>query len=347
MSAPSARGGSPDVASERMTMAQLAREAKVSVPTVSKVLNGRADVADDTRARVESVIRKHGYRPRHASTAVRARMVDLVFHQIESPWALELIRGVERAARQAGVVVVVSEIGIGRTPREEWVDSVLARRPLGVIVVMSALHEGQRAMLGARAIPYVVVDPLGDEEDDVPTVGATNWRGGLLATEHLLELGHRAIAVIGGPPETLSSRARVAGYVAALDGAGVRAEARYRRHGDFSVAAGYRHGLDLLAGPDRPTAVFAGSDLQALGVYRAARELGLDVPGDVSVVGYDDLPLAQWVSPALTTIDQPLAAMAEAATDLLLRLDEGHLPGRTRMELTVRLTVRGSTAPPG
>lgn len=329
----------------RMTISQIAAEAGVSVPTVSKVLNGRADVASETRARIESLIKQHGYQRRRAATSSGPRLVDLVFHQLGGPWALEIIRGVERVARDENVEVVLSECGGSRTPRQEWLDSVLARRPAGVIMVFSDLDPDQRAQLDARRIPFVVVDPIGEEQGGVPSIGSANWNGGLVATRHLIGLGHRRIAVIGGPVETLASRARIAGYRDAMMTGGLAVDEALIRNGDFYVHGGYDQGRELLSLPNRPTAIFAGSDLQALGVLRAARDLGLRVPEDLSVVGYDDLPVASWVAPSLTTIHQPLVEMADAATHLVLTLAAGKRPRTLRMDLDVHLVLRESTAP--
>ncbi len=332
------------------TLAEIAREAGVSAPTVSKVLNGRADVAPGTRTRVEDLLRAHGYRRRRAE-ATRSPLIDLVFHELESAWALEVIRGVENVARDAGLSVVLSESAGRLTPGRTWADQVAARRPHGVILVLSGLDESQRALLTSRSVPFVVMDPAGDPGADVASIGATNWQGGLAATRHLVELGHRRIGAITGPPQMMCSRARIDGYRAALETAGLPVEPDLIRTGDFHHDTGYRVGRELLARPDRPTAVFAGNDLQALGLYEAARELGLRIPEDLSVVGFDDLPVARWVGPPLTTVRQPLTEMAEAAARLVLELgrsDNGSAegPAATRVELATSLVVRSSTGVP-
>ncbi|WP_432129919.1 LacI family DNA-binding transcriptional regulator [Streptomyces tendae] len=328
------------------TLAEIAREAGVSAPTVSKVLNGRADVAPSTRARVEELLRVHGYRRRRAEST-RSPLIDLVFHELESAWAMEVIRGVENVARDAGLSVVLSESAGRLTPGRTWADQVAARRPHGVILVLSGLDESQRALLTSRSIPFVVMDPAGDPGADVPSIGATNWQGGLAATRHLVDLGHTRIGAISGPTRMMCSRARVDGYRAALETAGLPVDPDLIVTGDFHHEAGYRQGLELLRRPDRPTAVFAGNDLQALGLYEAARELGMRIPHDLSVVGFDDLPVARWVGPPLTTVRQPLMEMAEAAARLVLDLgrDDGSSTA-TRVELATSLEVRSSTAPP-
>ncbi|MCC9306535.1 LacI family DNA-binding transcriptional regulator [Kitasatospora sp. RB6PN24] len=325
------------------TLAEIAREAGVSAPTVSKVLNGRADVAPATRERVEELLRAHGYR-RRRGTGHAAPLLELVFHELESPWAMEVIRGVENVVREEGLSVVLSESSGRLSIGQSWVDGVLARRPTGVVLVLSGLDPAQREQLTSRDIPFVVMDPAGDPGQEVPAVGATNWTGGLAATRHLLELGHRRIAVIAGPGRMMCSRARVDGYRAALETAGVPFDPALVREGDFHHEAGYLAGLELLRGPDRPTAVFTGNDLQALGLYQAARELALRIPEDLSVVGFDDLPLARWVGPPLTTVRQPLTEMAEVATRMVLDLARGSRPSTLRVELATTLVERGSTA---
>lgn len=339
-------GWATDDGEIRTTVAEIADRAGVSVPTVSKVLNGRADVAAATRKRIEKILHDSGYRHRRSTRTNRVPMVDLVFHELQSPWAVELIRGVEAVVRENGTEVVVSECGRSRTPRQEWIDSVLARRPIGVIMVFSDLAADQRSQMDARRIPYVVVDPIGEDDQTVPSVGSNNWNGGRAAAHHLLDLGHRRIAAISGPLDTLCARARMDGYTDALRATGVTPDPGLTRVGDFKFEGGYQAGGELLDLTSPPSAIFAGSDLQALGVIRAARERGLDVPGDLSVVGYDNLPLVQWTWPALTTIDQPLFTMADQATRMVLALAQGETPTVTKMDLAVRLVERDSTAPP-
>jgi DNA-binding LacI/PurR family transcriptional regulator len=323
----------------RVTIADIALAAGVSSPTVSKVINGRADVAAGTRARVEALLEEHGYRRRGRARARRIDLLDLVLNELESPWAIEIIRGVEEVAREHRLGVVLSaQEGPGALGRS-WVEAVAARRSAGVILVVSDLSRSQVARLRARNVPFVVVDPAGEPAPDVPSVGATNWAGGLAATRHLLRLGHRRIGMIGGPPTILCSRARVDGYRAACDTAGVPPAPELIRWGDFHVEGGYQQGRALLGLAEPPTAIFAGSDIQAFGVYQAARDVGLEVPADLSVVGFDDLPMARWAWPPLTTIRQPLTEMAATAARLVLGNGED-----TRVELATSLVERESTA---
>lgn len=333
-----------DEAGRRVTLAAVAREAGVSLPTVSKVLNGRSDVSPATRARIEQLLEVHGYR-RRTRGSPPAALIEIVFHELESVWAMELIRGAENVAKRSGATVALTESGTRQAPGPEWIEGVLRRRPLGVLLVFSTLPERVKRQLVSRAIPFVIVDPAGDPDPDVPSVGSANWAGGLAATRHLTDQGHRHVAIITGPEDLMCSLARLDGYRSAMAMAGLDAAPELVRFGDFHVRGGFEHAMDLLRRPDRPTAVFAGSDLQALGVLEAARVLGLSVPGELSVVGYDDVPPAQWSSPPLTTVHQPLQRMAEEAVRMLLRPANARRAAQ-RIELATHLVVRQSTAPP-
>ncbi|MBT2905603.1 substrate-binding domain-containing protein, partial [Streptomyces sp. McG8] len=275
----------------------------------------------------------------------RPALLDLVFNQLGSPWAVEIIRGVEEEAHTAGVGTVVSAIHGRSGDAREWVRGLRARASDGVILVTSALsslHE-ELSVLG---VPLVVVDPDGSPGLDVPTIGAANWSGGLAATQHLLSLGHRRIGLIAGPPRLLCSRARLDGYRAALEGAGVTPDEELVVPGDFRPEAGYAGCRALLDLPEPPTAVFAASDQMALGAVEALRGRGLRVPQDMSVVGFDDLPEVRWSAPPLTTVRQPLADMGALAVRTVLRLTRGEQPDSPRVELGTDLVVRASTAPP-
>ncbi|WFE30310.1 LacI family DNA-binding transcriptional regulator [Solwaraspora sp. WMMD791] len=335
-------GGQPSPA----TIATIADEVGVSVTTVSKVLNGKSDVAPQTRARVEASLDRHQYRRRARRPPIRTDQLDLVFHQFDSLWAMEIIKAVETVASAAGIGLHLSQLGGRHTPPDQWLDATLARRPLGVLFVLCHLSERHRDLLARQLIPFVVIDTDSATSASVPTVGSNNWNGGLIATRHLLQLGHRRIAIISGPSDVLCAQARTAGFRSAHDEAGLPVPADLIRHGDFYVDAGFAHGMALLDRPDRPTAIFAGSDMQALGVLRAARQLGLDVPGDLSVIGYDNVPVAAWTVPALTTVHQPLRDMAGTAAQMLLDLARGAELSTSRIDLVTELVIRESTAPP-
>lgn len=333
-----------DEIGQGLTIVGVAKAAGVSVPTVSRVLNGDADVSDATRARIEEIIRANGYR--RQDRPYHAQLLELVFHEIMGPWAIPTIRGVEQAAADQEMSVVVSELRGRHTPGDDWMRGVLARRPAGVISVFAELAAAQREQLAARNIASVVVDPRDGPKQGRPTVSAANRLGGALATEHLLALGHRRIAMINGPSHIWCCQERQAGYVAALTAAGVPVNGDLIRHGHLHVEDGYRYGAELLSSADRPTAVFAGNDLQAMGVYQAAREARLRIPEDLSVVGFDDVPVAGWMGPALTTIRQPLADMGVAAARMALALVAGERLAGVHVELPTTLIARGSTAQP-
>jgi len=328
---------------ERVTLARIAQDASVSLSTISKVLNGRPDVSASTRARVEGLLTQHGYL-RRRSPQPRAGLIELVFHELEAAWSMEIIRGVKDVAAEHGMSIVLTESGTRHAPAADWIEGVLRRRPAGVVLVFSDLPAEYREALRTRAIPFVIIDPAGDPSPDVPSVGSANWSGGLMATRHLIELGHSRIAAITGPDDMMCSHARIDGFRSAMKSAGHPVRPEWVRFGDFHTSGGYEHARSLLDSDDRPTAIFAGSDLQALGVLEAARELGLRVPQEVSLVGYDDIPLAKWVSPRLTTVRQPLRRMAEEATRLVIGMLDAPLETVPRMDLATNLVVRESTA---
>lgn len=334
-----------DNTAARITLAEIATRAGVSLSTISKVLNGRHDVSAATRERVEGMLAEHGYL-RRKSAQSDSRLVELVFHELEAAWSMEIIRGVENVAAEHGMSVVLTESGSRHAPGPEWIEGVMRRRPVGVVLVFSDLPAQYREMLRSRAIPFVIIDPAGDPSPDVPSIGSANWSGGLMATRHLIEQGHTKIAAITGPDDMMCSHARIDGFRSAMNSAGLTIEPDWIRFGDFHTTGGELHGRELLERDDRPTAIFAGSDLQALGVLEAVRALGLRVPEDLSIVGYDDIPMAKWVSPRLTTIRQPLRRMGEEATRLVLRMADAPLDSVPRMDLATSLVVRESTAPP-
>ena len=331
-----------DGAGERSTLSHIAAAADVSTSTVSKVLNRRAGVSEATRARVEALLHRHGYQRRGLREA--APLIEFVFAEFSTVWALQILRGVQQVARARGLGVVVTESGDHSAPGPEWVQGAAARNPAGIVIVLSGVTSAQGHQLRARGIPFVVVDPAGDPAPDVASVGSANWNGGLLATRHLLSLGHRRIGVIGGPIDTMCSRARLSGFRAAMEEAGAPVCEELIVAGDFERDSGLHGGQELLDRPDRPTAIFAANDLMAFGVYEAARLAGLSIPDDLSVIGYDDLTMAAWAGPPLTTIRQPLEEMGRQAAQMVLDLDD--TAPAPRVDLAIDLVVRDSTAPP-
>jgi LacI family transcriptional regulator len=209
------------------------------------------------------------------------------------------------------------------------------------------VHQQVVKRLRTLSVPLVVVDQVGWSSAEAPSIGCTNWAGGFSATEHLIDLGHRQIAVIGGPAEMMCSQERIAGYEAAMSRARIPVSRNMIRHGDFYVGGGRKAAAALLGLREPPTAIFAGSDEQARGVYDEAHARGLRIPQDLSVVGFDDVEVCEWMSPRLTTVRQPLDQMAALAIRTVLQNppSSGEVP--TRIELATTLVVRDSTAPPG
>ncbi|HSU47541.1 MAG TPA: LacI family DNA-binding transcriptional regulator [Arthrobacter sp.] len=330
----------------RATISEIAREAGVSVPTVSKVLNGHAHVAAETRARVEEIIARRDYARRPAKRRQKAGLVDLVFPGLGSEWALEIIEGVERVAQDAGYGTVVSSLNLDGSRIRPWLANLAERKSDGLLMAVYQLDAKQIQRVKSLGIPVVLIDPVGQPGPDLMTVGAANWEGGYSATEHLLQLGHKRIAMIGGREDLQCSSAREDGYISALRRAGISADPALMVPGDFSIEAGEAATRKLLDLPERPTAIFTGNDGQAMGAYRAARSAGLRIPEDLSIIGFDDIPAAEWIEPGLTTIRQPVVQMAETAMRALLRHLDGDEELPQRIELGTELVVRGSTAPP-
>ena len=330
---------------ERATLETVAAAAGVSLATVSKVLNDRQDVGATTRQRVQRLLDEYEYTHPHRPASRRGpvrRPVELVFAALDSPYSVEILRGVTAGPLDAVVTALPA-----MRERGGWSRDLAARGRAGAIVVTSELDAEDQANLAASRLPYLLIDPAGElPSPSVATVGATNWAGGVSATRHLLGLGHRRIAAIGGPETMLCSRARLAGYSSELASWGIATDPELVRHGSFHHHGGHEAALALLALPEPPTAIFAGSDEQAFGVVEAARVTGRRVPQDLSVVGFDDLPVSRWFSPPLTTVRQPLVEMGRTAAAMLAEMIEERHPHGRQVELATELVVRSSTAAP-
>ena len=332
--------------SSRTTLGTVATAAGVSLATVSKVLNDRADVSAETRARVQRLLVQYKYvppgRPEVSRFAGGRRLIDLVFTALDSPYSFEILRGVTSSPMD----VVVSSM-LDRSDPRPWSSGMVSAGRSGAIIVASELTSFDQRVLAGAHVPYGLIDPAAQlPGPDIATVGATNWAGGLSAARHLLELGHRRIAAISGPAAMLCSRARIDGYRAALESASVEVDPALIRTGNFHHIGGYQAARELFELDDPPTAVFAGSDEQAFGVAEGARVTGRRIPEDLSIVGFDDLPISRWVSPPLTTVRQPLAEMGRTAAEMLLAMIEQREPAGRQVELATELIVRSSTAPP-
>ena len=335
----------------KLTLAAVAREAGVSTPTVSKVINGRDDVSADTRAKVLTALARTGYKSplQNRRNASGRQMVEVVIDNLESGYAVEVLNGVLESAAVSDIEVllnVTGKQGASTLTPEQRAQRIVDEGRCGMIVVTSAFGDAQLDAFHRRKIPVVVIDPLNPPPGDVVSVGASNWAGGKAATSHLLELGHRRIAFLGGPDAAECNQARLHGYMAAMRSAGVGVEDEYVLSGHFRSEHGAK-GMKYLLGLDQPpTAIFAGSDSIALGVLAEARRQGIRVPEDMSLVGFDGTYQAEESVPPLTSVSQPLQEMGATALRFVLRQMRGELLDSRRVELATQLVVRESTAPP-
>ncbi|MFW2513274.1 LacI family DNA-binding transcriptional regulator [Demequina sp. SO4-13] len=332
--------------SPRVTIGDIAAHAGVSMPTVSRVLNGRAGVSDETRAAVQRLLDEHGYERRGTASRQRVGLIDFVLRDLDAIWAMPLIQGAETEAMRVGASIVLTSTHGRSAGNRRWIQHLASRRTDAVVIVVSELSAGAAEELSRLHTPVVLVDPVGSAPGDMPAVTAANRAGGRIATEHLLRLGHRRIGVITGPAGVSCSEDRLAGYRDAHLRHGIPLDPELQAYGDFMPASGLVAARRMLGMARRPTAIFAGTDQTASGVYAAARERGMRIPEDLSVVGFDDVILSEWLQPPLTTVRQPLEQMARAAIRVAAQIAyEGRRP-TGRLELPTSLTLRSSTSAP-
>ena len=331
----------------RTTLAEVAGAAGVSVATVSKVLNERSDVSPETRRRVQQHLRDSSYRATASEPRRRAqssRLIEVVLPTLQNPYVMTVLAGITSTARLEGFEVV-----LGPELADDLADldpaALVASGRAGAIFLTMDASSKQLAVLGADAFPVVVVDPLHVGDTRCITIGATNFTGGVTATEHLLSLGHRRIAHAGGPESNDGSQARLAGYSSALRQSGTPFDESLVTHCAFTYDAGRSAAPFLLDRDDRPTAIFAGSDEIALGIMEEARRRAIRVPEDLSMVGFDDTFVATRSAPPLTTVAQPLVKMGRVAVRSIAQLISNDLVSTRHIELATHLVVRDSTAP--
>jgi DNA-binding LacI/PurR family transcriptional regulator len=327
------------------SLTSIAATARVSVSTVSKVLNGRTDVAPETRMRVGRILRLHGYQVAPAGIGV----VDMLIGcGLGSPWSEELILGAVSAAAETEISVIVSRVA-SAAEFDHWLKTAAVRGTRGALSVLYVPEPATLRRMEDAHVPLVVIDPPvepGVPGGSIRSVGTTNWQGGITAARHLVELGHQRIGAIGGPDDLWSCRARLDGYRSTLRRAGLPVDETLVRCDRLTADGGRHQARELLGLAQPPTAIMAGNDAQAFGVLQALAERGLRAPGDVSVTGFDDLPIATWATPPLTTIRQPLAAMAATAFWMLTSAGTEAETRPRHVELDTSLVIRGSTAPP-
>lgn len=325
------------------SMADVAKAAGVSAQTVSRALRDSPNVNPDTRKRVLAAVERLGYRFNNAARVLssgRSHTIGLVLLQSGGYYSRSAVTaGVEAAAGEAGYAVSIATIARLDTGLMERSLSKLADQGVdGIVIAVPLISVTQKMEDITRDIPTVTLD--GSRTASARVLGIDQKEAGRIATQHLLDLGHRQVWHVSGPDEWIEARRRREGWQECLAAAGIQAPPPLE--GDWSPDSGYRQGQVLAMIPD-VTAVFAASDEMAFGVIRALRERGRSVPGDVSIVSVDDIALAAYCSPPLTTVRQDFYRSGAAAVALLLR---GADAGAAESLATASLSVRDSTAPP-
>lgn len=324
-------------------MADVARLAGVSPQTVSRVVNGSPNLRLATRLRVQEAIDQLGYRPNSAARALvrgRTGTIGLISTGSAHFGPTSIQRSIEAAARSAGLFASsVSMAELTRDRLDEAVDHLLRQPVEGIVIIAGQDEAVELARNRTPEVPIVVVE--GDLSRAHWSVGVDQLAGGRLATQHLMDLGHREIAYVAGPADWSEARARRDGWYGTLAAAGLRPLPPI--HGAWSAEAGYRAGRELARNHD-VTAIFAASDQIAIGVLHALHEAGRRVPDDASVVGFDDLPETAYLIPRLTTVRQDFPAVGRRAVELLMVAISG-APAPPPVLIAPQLVVRGSTGP--
>lgn len=328
-----------------VTIHDVARVAGVSVSTVSRVLNSKDDVAEDTRKRVLAAVAELGYTSNLAARSMRSRrtgLLGLILPDVGHPFAIEILKGVNRAIAESPFDLIVYTTGsVQKSDAAEHEQRYVAL--LNNSIADGSVIVAPASPVFQTAAPVVAVDPH-VAYPGYPAVHATNYQGALEATRYLIDLGHRRIGFICGRPELASANRRLKGYMDALKEAGITPDETLVAPGDYTTETGYKCALELLKRPDPPTAIFAANDQSALGVLQAAKELGFRVPEDLSVVGFDNIPEAHYQG--LTTVDQFISEMGYIAMRMLMRLVESEPLDQPTYRMPTKLVIRQSCAPP-
>lgn len=327
----------------RVTLATISRRAGVSVATVSKVLNGRPDVAPATRRRVMGLLEASGYvgRPVGRSDPAARAFVDLLMIDLDDPWAARVLSEFEWAARRHGLHIVPS-VSWMRSASDTLIDHIVSGGSRGVIAVFADLSAAQRRRLDDAGVPFVAV---GAGAPHPATRAVTiDFRAAVrAATEHLIARGHERIGLVNGTRGLDYSDQRLMGYLDAMRRAGAVPDPGLVRHGRFDAEVARLETRALLDLDPPPTAIIAGSDTMAIGTYRAAAEVGLSIGSDLAVVGFDDRPEASWMDPPLTTVRIPVDRLAAAAIEVML---EPVPPVDRSPSIAGTLVIRASSSAP-
>jgi LacI family transcriptional regulator len=333
----------------RVTIREIADLAGVSIATVSRVMNGHSDVSEETRDLVMRVVRENGYatnRSARGLSAGRTGLVGVLVPLVYPVYFSAILSGAAEALYEQELRLVLSPTQHEHDREVSLLDRLMHGMTDGALIVLPEESSEELARLLDQGYRFVVVDPRLPLDERVPSVSAAHASGADQAMSHLLGLGHRRIAAITGPRGWVATEDRRRGYHAALAAQGILPEPALEVEADFEIGPGRDAAGHLLDMRDPPTAIFAFNDNLAIGVLQAARDRGLRVPGDLSVVGFDDVEPATIVTPTLTTVRQPLAEMGRTAVNLLMRLLERQRFETMRVELATRLVVRESTGPP-
>jgi len=331
----------------KVTIYDVAKVAKVSIATVSKVINQTGSISEKTRNRVLKVMEDLNYKPSVVASALtgkRTNTVGLLIPDLANPFFAEIARSVEDRGHEAGFNLMICSTDNDPDKESEYISLMRRKSVDGIILASGLISDTAVKQLIDHQIPVAVI------ARDLPVLAVNavlvdDFAGGYMAASHLLSLGHRRIGVVAEDLRLLSSQERVRGYRHALEEAGVAIDDGLVRVSDFTIEGGRRAALELLQLPDRPTALFACNDLLAIGAMRAAKELGLAIPEDLSVVGFDNTILAEIVDPGLTTVAQPIVNMGRQVVDLLIEEMQGEEKPARRVVLLPRLVERNSTAP--
>jgi LacI family transcriptional regulator, galactose operon repressor len=333
----------------RVTIREIAELAGVSIATVSRVVNGREDVSPETRELVQRIVRERGYSANRSARGLSAGKTGLIggtVPMLHYPYFSYLLAGVAEALYEQDMRLVLCPTLHEHEREVTLLERLLHGTTDGAVIILPEETSEELELLLNHGYRFVVIDPQRPLNERIPAVSAAHTTGAGLGMQHLLSLGHRRIAAITGPINGKASADRRRGYYAALAEAGIAPDPELEIQSNFEVPGGVEAANRLLDLPDPPTAIFAFNDNMAIGVMRVARERGIRVPEELSIVGFDDLGEASLVTPALTTIRQPLAEMGRIAVSLLMRLLESQPLEALHVELATRLIVRESTAPP-
>ncbi|NEE01117.1 LacI family DNA-binding transcriptional regulator [Phytoactinopolyspora halotolerans] len=324
----------------RVTIGDVARTAKVSVATVSKVINGRYGVAPETELRVQEVIRQLGYESSIVARSLRSRRTNVIGILVAEfePFSTELLKGVSEAVDGTGYELMAYTGGLGRHDRVGWEQRNLSR--LAGTLIDGAVLVTPTVSIEHGTIPVVAVDPH-TGPSGTPTVDADSFAGARLATQHLISLGHSRIGFLGGREDLESATLREQGYRSALEEAGIAVDPDLMRIGGYRPDLADTPAHELLSLPDRPTAIFAANDLSAIRTMEVARELGLRIPDDISVIGFDNVPESALTDPPLTTVAQPIHQMGAEALGMVIDLING-VTREPHVRLPTSLVTRSS-----